>query len=83
MLGFMSGCAFISMWVQNVSAVTMVIPIMEAVIQQILKARKEDYTGEENPNLELDGICLHFMSFVVVQSVFLSDSHSCSVCFNR
>lgn len=80
MLGFMSGCAFISMWVQNVSAVTMVIPIMEAVIQQILKARKEDYTGEENPNLELDGICLHFMSFVVVQSVF---SHSCSVCLNR
>uniref|UniRef100_A0A3B3URL5 Solute carrier family 13 member 1 n=1 Tax=Poecilia latipinna TaxID=48699 RepID=A0A3B3URL5_9TELE len=40
MLGFMSGCAFISMWVQNTSAVTMVMPIVEAVLQQILKAKE-------------------------------------------
>ncbi|XP_029009342.1 solute carrier family 13 member 1 [Betta splendens] len=52
-LGFMSGCAFLSMWVQNTSAVAMVMPIVEAVLQQILKA-KEEYSGEDNPNLQLD-----------------------------
>uniref|UniRef100_A0A3Q0S4S2 Solute carrier family 13 member 1 n=1 Tax=Amphilophus citrinellus TaxID=61819 RepID=A0A3Q0S4S2_AMPCI len=55
MLGFMSGCAFLSMWVQNTSAVTMVMPIVEAVLQQILKAKEEAYAGEDNPNLQLDG----------------------------
>ncbi|XP_042266729.1 solute carrier family 13 member 1 isoform X1 [Thunnus maccoyii] len=54
MLGFMSGCAFLSMWVQNTSAVTMVMPIMEAVVQQILKAKEEETAGEDNPNLQLD-----------------------------
>ncbi|KAK2842771.1 hypothetical protein Q5P01_012971 [Channa striata] len=52
-LGFMSGCVFLSMWVQNTSAVTMVMPIVEAVLQQILKA-KEGCAGEENPALQLD-----------------------------
>ncbi|XP_030586604.1 solute carrier family 13 member 1 [Archocentrus centrarchus] len=56
MLGFMSGCAFLSMWVQNTSAVTMVMPIVEAVLQQILKAKEEGYAGEDNPNLQLDEI---------------------------
>lgn len=51
----MSGCAFLSMWVQNTSAVTMVMPIVEAVLQQILRA-KEECAGEHNPNLQLDGI---------------------------
>ncbi|CAB1323481.1 unnamed protein product [Coregonus sp. 'balchen'] len=41
MLGFMSSCAFLSMWVQNTSAVAMVMPIVEVVIQQILKAARE------------------------------------------
>ncbi|KAG7234550.1 hypothetical protein INR49_004485 [Caranx melampygus] len=41
MLGFMSGCAFLSMWVQNTSAVMMVMPIVEAVLQQILMADEE------------------------------------------
>lgn len=54
MLGFMSGCAFLSMWVQNTSAVTMVMPIVEAVLQQILRA-KEECVGQENPALQLDG----------------------------
>ncbi|XP_041652068.1 solute carrier family 13 member 1 [Cheilinus undulatus] len=54
MLGFMSGCAFLSMWVQNTSAVTMVMPIVEAVLQQILKANEGGSTGEDNPNLQLD-----------------------------
>ncbi|XP_074533856.1 solute carrier family 13 member 1 [Halichoeres trimaculatus] len=54
MLGFMSGCAFLSMWVQNTSAVTMVMPIVEAVLQQILKANEGGGVGEDNPNLQLD-----------------------------
>lgn len=54
-LGFMSGCAFLSMWVQNTSAVAMVMPIVEAVLQQILKAKEKETCGEENPNLQLDG----------------------------
>ncbi|CAI5668235.1 unnamed protein product [Oreochromis niloticus] len=56
LLGFMSGCAFLSMWVQNTSAVTMVMPIVDAVLQQILKAHEEGYSGEDNPTLELDEI---------------------------
>uniref|UniRef100_A0A3P8NA61 Solute carrier family 13 member 1 n=1 Tax=Astatotilapia calliptera TaxID=8154 RepID=A0A3P8NA61_ASTCA len=57
LLGFMSGCAFLSMWVQNTSAVTMVMPIVDAVLKQILKANEEGYSGEDNPTLELDGTC--------------------------
>uniref|UniRef100_A0A8C7X912 Solute carrier family 13 member 1 n=1 Tax=Oryzias sinensis TaxID=183150 RepID=A0A8C7X912_9TELE len=55
MLGFMSGCALLSMWVQNTSAVTMVMPIVEAVLQQILRAKEGQCSGKDNPNLELDG----------------------------
>ncbi|KAJ0029307.1 hypothetical protein NQD34_004304 [Periophthalmus magnuspinnatus] len=55
MLGFMTGCAFLSMWVHNTSAVAMVMPIVEAVLQQILKTSTErDSGGEDNPNLQLD-----------------------------
>ncbi|XP_047452755.1 solute carrier family 13 member 1 [Mugil cephalus] len=54
MLGFMSGCAFLSMWVQNTSAVAMVMPIVEAVLQQILKAKEGACAGEDNYNLQLD-----------------------------
>lgn len=43
------------MWVQNTSAVAMVMPIVEAVLQQILKAKEKETCGEENPNLQLDG----------------------------
>ena len=58
MLGFMCGCAFLSMWVNNTSAVTMVMPIVDAVITQVLKAGDEEGaepTGIHNPALELDG----------------------------
>ncbi|KAJ7997671.1 hypothetical protein DPEC_G00214560 [Dallia pectoralis] len=60
MLGFMSGCAFLSMWVQNTSAVAMVMPIVEAVIRQILDAggegdqRQEARMGTSNLGLELE-----------------------------
>ncbi|XP_028287727.1 solute carrier family 13 member 1 [Parambassis ranga] len=59
-LGFMSGCAFLSMWVQNTSAVAMVMPIVDAVLQQILKAKEGSSScGQDNPNLQLDetGVC--------------------------
>ncbi|XP_024866688.1 solute carrier family 13 member 1 [Kryptolebias marmoratus] len=54
MLGFMSGCAFLSMWVQNTSAVAMVMPIVEAVLQQIMKAKESGCSGKDNPNLQLE-----------------------------
>lgn len=56
MLGFMTGCAFLSMWVHNTSAVAMVMPIVEAVLRQILKSRERALTlsGEDNPGLQLD-----------------------------
>ncbi|KAM9753710.1 solute carrier family 13 member 1-like [Menidia menidia] len=52
-LGFMSGCAFISMWVHNTSAVTMVTPIAEAVLQQI-KGSEDTESGKENPDINLE-----------------------------
>ncbi|XP_034444084.1 solute carrier family 13 member 1 [Hippoglossus hippoglossus] len=54
LLGFMSGCAFLSMWVHNTSAVMMMMPIVEAVLQQILGAKERGCVGEDNPNLQLD-----------------------------
>uniref|UniRef100_A0A4W6DT07 Solute carrier family 13 member 1 n=1 Tax=Lates calcarifer TaxID=8187 RepID=A0A4W6DT07_LATCA len=53
MLGFMTVCAFLSMWVQNTSAVTMVMPIVEAVLQHILKAKEGGCAGQDNPNLHI------------------------------
>uniref|UniRef100_A0A674N8S0 Solute carrier family 13 member 1 n=1 Tax=Takifugu rubripes TaxID=31033 RepID=A0A674N8S0_TAKRU len=52
-LGFMSGTAFLSMWVQNTSAVAMVMPIVEAVLQQILKANEKQILPVIN--VESDG----------------------------
>ncbi|KAF4790262.1 Solute carrier family 13 member 1 [Turdus rufiventris] len=60
-LGFMVSCAFLSMWLSNTSAAAMVMPIVEAVSQQIIKAEAEadelemSYSnGSVNPALELD-----------------------------
>ncbi|NWT67273.1 S13A1 protein, partial [Prunella himalayana] len=61
MLGFMVSCAFLSMWLSNTSAAAMVMPIVEAVAQQIIKAEAEAdelemscSSGSINPALELD-----------------------------
>ncbi|XP_051740552.1 solute carrier family 13 member 1 [Ctenopharyngodon idella] len=63
MLGFMVGCAFLSMWLSNTSTVAMVMPIVEAVIQQVLNANEEaskDHKGAlngiSNPALQLEDI---------------------------
>ncbi|KAM9582558.1 solute carrier family 13 member 1 isoform 1-T1 [Guaruba guarouba] len=60
-LGFMVSCAFLSMWLSNTSAAAMVMPIVEAVAQQIIKAETEAdalemscSNGSINPTLELD-----------------------------
>uniref|UniRef100_A0A8C5TL79 Solute carrier family 13 member 1 n=1 Tax=Malurus cyaneus samueli TaxID=2593467 RepID=A0A8C5TL79_9PASS len=61
MLGFMVSCAFLSMWLSNTSAAAMVMPIVEAVAQQIIRAETEAdelemscSNGSINPALELD-----------------------------
>uniref|UniRef100_A0A4W4GID3 Solute carrier family 13 member 1 n=1 Tax=Electrophorus electricus TaxID=8005 RepID=A0A4W4GID3_ELEEL len=41
MLGFMVGCAFLSMWLSNTSTAAMVMPIAEAVMQQVMSAEGE------------------------------------------
>ncbi|KAG1933310.1 solute carrier family 13 member 1 [Pimephales promelas] len=63
MLGFMVGCAFLSMWLSNTSTVAMVMPIVEAVIQKVLNANEEankDHKGAlsgiSNPALQLEDI---------------------------
>uniref|UniRef100_A0A8C3JC23 Solute carrier family 13 member 1 n=1 Tax=Calidris pygmaea TaxID=425635 RepID=A0A8C3JC23_9CHAR len=60
-LGFMVSCAFLSMWLSNTSAAAMVMPIVEAVAQQIIRAETEAdalemscSNGSTNPALELD-----------------------------
>lgn len=58
----MVSCAFLSMWLSNTSTAAMVMPIVEAVAQQIISAEAEvdamDTTyanGTTNPALELEG----------------------------
>ncbi|KAJ1161226.1 hypothetical protein NDU88_001713 [Pleurodeles waltl] len=41
MLGFMGSTAFLSMWLSNTSTAAMVMPIVEAVAQQIISAEAE------------------------------------------
>ncbi|XP_042324840.1 LOW QUALITY PROTEIN: solute carrier family 13 member 1 [Sceloporus undulatus] len=58
-LGFMISCAVLSMWLSNTSTAAMVMPIVEAVAQQIISAEAEavemTYTnGVTNLALELD-----------------------------
>ncbi|XP_041112194.1 solute carrier family 13 member 1-like [Polyodon spathula] len=61
MLGFMVSSAFLSMWLSNTSTAAMVMPIVEAVIQQILNAEAEvnaiqmnNMEGTSNLGLQLD-----------------------------
>ncbi|XP_009987909.1 PREDICTED: solute carrier family 13 member 1 [Tauraco erythrolophus] len=60
-LGVMVSCAFLSMWLSNTSAAAMVMPIVEAIAQQIARAEKEAdalemscSNGSINPALELN-----------------------------
>ena len=40
MLGVMSVTMFLSMWVSNTGATAMIVPIVEALIQQLFKVLK-------------------------------------------
>ncbi|XP_072821516.1 solute carrier family 13 member 1 isoform X4 [Vicugna pacos] len=60
-LGFMSSTAFLSMWLSNTSTAAMVMPIVEAVVQQIISAEAEVeatqmtyFSGSTNQGLEID-----------------------------
>ncbi|NXJ92615.1 S13A1 protein, partial [Corythaixoides concolor] len=60
-LGVMVSCAFLSMWLSNTSAAAMVMPIVEAIAQQIARAETEAdalemswSNGSINPALEMD-----------------------------
>lgn len=60
-LGFMISTAFLSMWLSNTSTTAMVMPIVEAVAQQIISAEAEveatqmtNCSGSTNLGLELD-----------------------------
>ncbi|XP_073920324.1 solute carrier family 13 member 1 [Castor canadensis] len=60
-LGFMSSTAFLSMWLSNTSTAAMVMPIVEAVAQQIMSAEAEVETTQmtyfnesANHGLEVD-----------------------------
>uniref|UniRef100_A0A8C3VVP0 Solute carrier family 13 member 1 n=1 Tax=Catagonus wagneri TaxID=51154 RepID=A0A8C3VVP0_9CETA len=60
-LGFMSSTAFLSMWLSNTSTAAMVMPIVEAVAQQIISAEAEVeatqmtyFSGSTNTALETD-----------------------------
>ncbi|XP_036879344.2 solute carrier family 13 member 1 isoform X1 [Manis javanica] len=62
-LGFMISTAFLSMWLSNTSTAAMVMPIAEAVAQQIISAETEVeatqmtyFRGSTNHGLEIDGI---------------------------
>nr|XP_008109445.2 PREDICTED: solute carrier family 13 member 1 [Anolis carolinensis] len=60
-LGFMISSAFLSMWLSNTSCAAMVMPVVEAVAQQIISAKAEAdalemtyANGSTNHALELD-----------------------------
>ncbi|XP_044102425.1 solute carrier family 13 member 1 isoform X3 [Neovison vison] len=62
-LGFMSSTAFLSMWLSNTSTAAMVMPIVEAVAQQIISAEAEveatqmtRISGSVNHGLEIDEV---------------------------
>ncbi|XP_051548129.1 solute carrier family 13 member 1-like [Myxocyprinus asiaticus] len=76
MLGFMVGCAFLSMWLSNTSTVAMVMPIVEAVIQQVLDAGEESskdhkgaLNGIANPALQLDDIEVQYEQTEKIKSI--------------
>uniref|UniRef100_A0A3B3T424 Solute carrier family 13 member 1 n=1 Tax=Paramormyrops kingsleyae TaxID=1676925 RepID=A0A3B3T424_9TELE len=84
MLGFMFSSAFLSMWLSNTSTAAMVMPIVEAVIQQILNAesrvsvqRRHELVGTCNPGLQLEGEARSLGYIEVLQGHYRKDHLMC------
>lgn len=59
-MGFMIVSSFLSMWISNTATTAMMVPIANAVLEQLketeLQAEKEyQNRAEDNPSFELDG----------------------------
>ncbi|KAL7867891.1 hypothetical protein SRHO_G00092750 [Serrasalmus rhombeus] len=54
MLGLMTGCGFLSMWLSNTSTAAMVMPIVEALMQQVMSAEGQVSSQQEKAS---SGIC--------------------------
>ncbi|XP_067906162.1 solute carrier family 13 member 1-like [Heterodontus francisci] len=60
MMGFMLSCSFLSMWLSNTSTAAMAMPVVEAVLQQIMNAEavtdipRNTLNGVTNQALELN-----------------------------
>ncbi|MBN3281653.1 S13A1 protein, partial [Polyodon spathula] len=89
MLGFMVSSAFLSMWLSNTSTAAMVMPIVEAVIQQILNAEAEvnaiqmnNMEGTSNLGLQLDEIEGKYISkkdHMMCKGMSLCIAYSCTI----